>query len=44
MGGRDDLSREELIKLACDGPLKLGLVTAEDLQPFLGEDESKVCK
>jgi energy-coupling factor transporter ATP-binding protein EcfA2 len=44
MGGRDDLSREELIQLACDGPLKLGIVTAKDLQPFLGENESKVCK
>jgi hypothetical protein len=44
MGGRDNLSREELIKLACDGPLKLGIVTAEDLKPFLGENESKVCK
>lgn len=44
MGGRDDLPREELVKLACDGPLKLGIVTSEDLKPFLGEEESKVCK
>lgn len=44
MGGRDNLSVEELVQLACDWPLKLGLVTPEDLKPFLGEDESKVCK
>jgi hypothetical protein len=44
IGGRDDLSREKLINLACDGPLKLGFVTVEDLKPFLGENESKVCK
>jgi WD40 repeat protein len=44
MAGRDDLSIEELVRLACDGPLQLNQVTVQELPEFLVGNESVLCK